>query len=806
MSGIELWFYYGVARGTFDLYSVWDPTWWILSTLGAFVSGPALLYGTYLVSSLSSSLNAALFCLFVSGLHNKKTGLLAGLIYGSMVLPMFNSAGTVTHDIFAYPYLILSLYGVMMAFKRKGWMRIIFGGICLLSLFLGMKVGPTILVAAGAVLIYLIWQGVLVVFRSPHKRGYLVFMVFLIVMAGILLLFYHLVKPAMMEKMFDLAKSTRGIDVRAQIKAGSGDLLASSLGDYWLRFNFLLFFLPVGIWVAIKKKDMLGLILIMVAFLASRTADRGTRPLTFGFALMGALAFVNWRSIYTWVLALWMCFIIGEFGGKYSTEYAIFFPAAALFLLYSIQWPRSSRSSFSSSIIMFVSLFLILAGFICLSAPGLRDDLGLFSLSPVPGGLLRTTPGFTYIFIIFSLAVFMALIYLLKIWVVDNRAPKWIWAIFSITALWLLLGSILGGAVFQAKHLGNPEVLKELEPINGLVGRAQVDTINSVMRQIQATIERIGRGWTVQLCLIVPGVILLLETLIRRNPLEKNKKEWKKSPDYIWFRKPAVRQALYISSIILLFLGMIVLIQYIGLLHIPPQPLFNSEGGINKFIVFCWDNIKYIFAAAIGILIFIISWPQRMENNTCRHLTGVAIVCWLFATIIPSMNQTAKSTEGEYLIYKWLSEHTGGKGRIFVPWSDGYMAEAISGIPSELSPENIDFNLPRLYWLPEKAAAKILTDRGLDYVVISTKYFKLLRYNQKTGEFQYSFSPDIIYQPQNLGIKNVNQLKPTTLYRLLYNPRDLTFFQLLHYEKDPAVNEGYLLYRVIDPISVNDSK
>ncbi len=372
VSGIELWFYYGVAKGTFDLYSIWDPTWWILSTLGAIVSGPALLYGTYLVSSLSSSLNAAIFCLFVSELHNKKTGLLAGLLYGSMVLPMFNSAGTVTHDIFAYPYLVLSMYGALMAFKRKGWVRLIYGGICLIALFLGLKVGPTILVGAGAVLIYLLWQGVLAIFRKQHERGYIVFAVFLLFIIGVLLLVYFTVMPQMMEKMFDLAKANRGIDVRAQIKAGSGDLLASSLGDYWLRFNFLLFFLPVGIWIAVKKKDMLGFALIMVAFLASRTADRGTRPLTFGFALMGALAFVNWRPIYGWLLALWMCFIIGEFGGKYSTEYAVFFPAAALFIFYSIQWPRLYRSSLFSSVILFLSLFGILAGFVILSAPGVE--------------------------------------------------------------------------------------------------------------------------------------------------------------------------------------------------------------------------------------------------------------------------------------------------------------------------------------------------------------------------------------------------------------------------------------------------
>ena len=797
VSGIELWFYYGVAKGTFDLYSIWDPTWWILSTLGAIVSGPALLYGTYLVSSLSSSLNAAIFCLFISELHNKKTGLLAGLLYGSMVLPMFNSAGTVTHDIFAYPYLVLSMYGALMAFKRKGWVRLIYGGICLIALFLGLKVGPTILVGAGAVLIYLLWQGVLAIFRKQHERGYIVFAVFLLFIIGVLLLVYFTVMPQMMEKMFDLAKANRGIDVRAQIKAGSGDLLASSLGDYWLRFNFLLFFLPVGIWIAVKKKDMLGFALIMVAFLASRTADRGTRPLTFGFALMGALAFVNWRPIYGWLLALWMCFIIGEFGGKYSTEYAVFFPAAALFIFYSIQWSRFSRGSLFSSVILFLSLFGILAGFVILSAPGLRDSLGILSLPHLPGGFLRTASGFSYLFIIFSLVTIGILIYLVKLWIADNRAPKWIWAIFSLTALWLLAGSFLGGALFQAKQLGNPEILKRMDGIKSLTGQPQVTVINAIMVQIKLTVEAIRKYWTVQICLIVPGLLLILEALVRYPRLPENKKERKKSPSYLWFRKPAVRQSLFIALGLLIFTGIIVMIKYIGFFR--GKPLSAPEEFPEKAVLFCWDNLKYFFSISVGAIIFIISWPRRAQRDAKQYLTGVAVVCWLFATVIPSMNQTAKSTEGEYLVYKWLGDHANGKGRILVPWSDGYMAEAISGLPSELSPENIDFNLPRLYWMPEESSARVLASKGLDYVVISTKYFKLIRYNQKTGEFQYSFSPDIIYQPQQLGINNVNQLKPTTLYRLLYSPNNLTNFKLLHYEKDLAVNEAYLLYRVIPP-------
>ncbi|MEA1929169.1 MAG: hypothetical protein U9N73_13265, partial [Candidatus Auribacterota bacterium] len=780
VSGIELWFYYGVAKGTFDLYSVWDPTWWILSGLGAIVSGPALLYGTYLVSSLSSSLNAALFCLFVSELHNKKTGFLAGILYGSMVLPMFNSAGTVTHDIFAYPYLVLSMYGILMAFKRRGWIRLLYGGICVIALFLGMHVGPTILVGAGTVLVYLIWQGALALFRQWHQKGYLVFGVFLAVTVGILLLIYFTVMPAMMEKMFDLAQKTRGIDVRAQIKAGSGDLLASSLGDYWLRFNFLLFFLPVGIWIAVKKKNMLGLALIMVAFLASRTADRGTRPLTFGFALMGALAFVNWKSIYGWLLALWMCFIIGEFGGKYSTEYAVFFPVAALVIFYSIQWPGLKRRTFLSSIILILSLLGLLAGFILLASPGLRESLGFFSLPRVPGGLLRIAPGFSYLFVVFSLLTIGALVYMGKLWIANNRAPVWIWAIFSLTALWLLAGAFLGGALFQAKHLGNPEILKQMDGFKSLSGQSQMAAINTVLMRIKSMVEIIRRYWTVQICLVIPGLLLLLETVVRRPRIPETRKERKKSLSYVWLRKPVVRQSLFIAIGLLVFTGIIGILRYIGLFQ--GEPLFPSEGFLNQAVVFFWNNLKYFFAAAVGLIIFILSWPRRAERESNQYLTGVAVVCWLFATIIPSMNQTAKSTEGEYLTYKWLNDNARGRGRVFVPWSDGYMAEAISGLPSELSPQNIDFNLPRLYWMPEEASARILAGKGLEYIVVSTKYFKLIRYNKKTGEFQYSFSPDIIYQPQRVGINNVNELKPTTLYRLLYKHQELTNFKLIHFE------------------------
>ncbi len=761
VSGIELWFYYGVAKGTFDLYSIWDPTWWVLSLIGAVFSGEALLYATYLTSSIVSSLNAAVFCLFVSELHGKKTGLMAGLIYGTMVLPMFNSAGTTTHDIYAYAWLVLALYGTLMAFRRKGWLnRVLFSALALVSLWLGAHVGPTIMVSAGTVLLYLLWRGVKYL-TGPRGKGYPFFLISLAVIIGVLLFSKYVLMPPLMEKIFDLALESRGIDVRAQIRAGSGDLLGSSLGDYWLRFNFLFFFLPVGVYVAVKKKDMLGLVLLMTGYLASRTADRGTRPLSFGFALMGALAFINWKPAYGWILAAWMTYIIGEFGGKYSTEYAVFFPACALFIYYSLQWPARQRRSGMALAVFLTSLLAILAGFVLLSSPALRESWGVFAVPRVTGGLLRTAAGFGYLFVLFAAAAAALIVYAVYSAVSGSRKPGWIRAVVSLAVLWVMIGAILGGAMFQARELGKPDQLRLLEGIGTLDRAAQVEAVNSIVTRLNHLTGVVRRYWTVQLCLLVAGFLMVLLAATRPRGEKKERQ------------------------------GLSSHLRITALAGAPLLLLLLLALGPGAF----WKHLHFIAPPIFGVLIYVFYQP-REAGISRRFPAGVAAVCWLFATVIPSMNQTPKSTEGEYRLYRWLGEHSGGEGRIFVPWSDGYMARAISGVESELSPENIDFGLPRLYWMTEEAAAHSMRARNLDYIVISSKYFRMLRYSAESGEFQYGFSPEIIYRPEQMGIKKMDRLQETALFKMLYRTRELEHFQLLHFEQDPAVNETTLLFRV----------
>ena len=654
VSGIELWFYYGVAGGTFDLYSVWDPSWWLLKALGLLFRGEALLYSVHCLASLSSSLNAALFCLLVSKLHNKKTGFMAGLIYGSMVLPMFNSAATVTHDIFAYPYLILSLLGAVMFVKSEGPAKLLYAALCLLSLFIGIHVGPAILVGAAAIFIYLVWLCVRALAGQKARDGHVLFGIFLAAVIGVAVLVHFLAMPALMQKMFDLAKETRGVDVRAQIKVGAGDLLATSPGDYWLRLNYLLFFLPAGLYVAFRKRDMLGWGLVIAGVLASCAADRGTRPLSFGVALMGALAFVNWRVSYNWVMAACMGFAVGYFGGYYSLEYAVVFPAAALLIYAFIQWACPGEKGKGSRTLFFLGLLWLIGG--C-----------------VAEGWIRKAPG--------------------------------------------------GGAVESMRWIRNI--------------------------------------WSVQTCLLVPVALVLLDAWMRR-PADRNERRW-------------INSALGKYACALLAAAAILL-------------LAVKPAGI-------WAHLYLVIPSFAAVAVFILVRPRRREESR-KHLAGVAAVCWLFAIAISSVNLPHRTTEGQYRVYKWLKDNEPPAGKIFVPWANGYMAEAVSGHPSEMSPQKIDFQLPRVFWMTEEEAARRLAERGVRYLAISTNYLRITGRDGETGDFKWSCSSEIGYGPQDAGVTEFAQLERTALFKLLYRPRRLSRFRLLRVEVDPAVNTTYFLYKL----------
>lgn len=649
-SGIELWFYYGVAGGTFDLYSAWDPAWWLLRGLGACTGGEPLVYSVHAAAALVSSLNAALFCLFVSLLHDRKTGFLAGILYGSIVSSLWNSTATVTHDVFAYPFIILSLLGALLFFRGRGPVRLLSAGLCLLSLFVGAHIGPGILVAAGALLIYILWECVRAVEGERVRGGGAACLLFLAVVVAAAFLLHFTAMPALMERLFDLAEETRGIDVRAQIRiGGAGDLLASSTGDYWLRLNYLLFFLPAGLFVAFRKRDMLGWGLVVAGLLASCAADRGIRPLSFGAALAGALALTNWRGIYGWTLAAAVGCIVGFLGGTYYLIYAVFFPSTALILYF------------------------------CIRPPG--------------GGKSR--------------------IYTLY-----------------FPLLWLAAACFFGG----------------------IAAGAWTARVAGLVRNV----------WTIQLCVLVPLALLLAEA---------------------WACRPSdaiARHPINISLDRVVYGGLLAT----GVLFL----VFNPAA--------VWRYLYLIVSPVAAAACFVLQRTRRGTGGP-MSLAGVAAVCWLFAVVIASVNLTPRSTEAEYRLYGWLGENGPRGGTVFTSWSDGYFVEAVSGHTAEISPERLDFELPRVYWMTEEEASRTLREKGVGYVVVSTDYYKPIGRDERTGELRFVCSHAVVSLPHDAGIESAEQMQETFLFRLLYGQGELSLFRLLRAEKDEATGTTYFLYSVI---------
>ena len=320
VSGIEFWFYYGLAEGVFQLPSVWDPTEWILSPLGLLFDGDALVLAVRMAAGVCDAVNAALIALLAARLHGRRTGFLAGMLYAGSVPTVFSSAATLTHDVFGVPWLVLTLLAAVVMIEGRLFgdaavrlgtgRRLAAAVLAAFSLFIATRIGPVALLTTGAVTVYIAWQAV--VHRLGRRRADdpVIFGLFLAALLALALLLHLKLMPRLMAWLLDTAQSARGLDVRAQIAAGAGDMMGTSMGDYWLRFNFHVFFLPAGLIVAFKRKDAMTWGLLVCGALAALAADRGTRLLMPAMALCTALAFSDWKNARLTVLVPWAMLVV----------------------------------------------------------------------------------------------------------------------------------------------------------------------------------------------------------------------------------------------------------------------------------------------------------------------------------------------------------------------------------------------------------------------------------------------------------------------------------------------------------------
>lgn len=316
----EIWFYYGVAKGKFLLMAL-DPTVPILKAV-KFLSGDSLVYGIVFAGVVLSSLTAVFIFLLVRELYDKKTGIIAGLLYATLSFSSSVTTAGFTHDLVAVPIIVLILYLAVLARKGEGPKR----NRLLLMLFLmaiGASVNPMVVFGVFAVLVYFAMQ----------KSGteYNTYLKHLLWITGGALLVRLLFYQEIINYVAKLALEHRGIDLLSQL-GNSADLLPPDLEILAVGYNFLWLLVPYGLLIALKKRDSMSFSMFLAGMLAVSAMSKGTRVLDIGVCMIAAVGFVNLKKYQSYTPQLLAIFALSNLAiaAYYSpcdftqTEYEIF--------------------------------------------------------------------------------------------------------------------------------------------------------------------------------------------------------------------------------------------------------------------------------------------------------------------------------------------------------------------------------------------------------------------------------------------------------------------------------------------------
>ncbi len=281
---IEIWFYYGLSRGVFSL-SPLDPTTWLLRPLGRLLPAGILYPAVAGAGALVSAFTAVLVFFWISSRFDRRTGWWAGLAFGLEAAPLTLCLANFSHDIIQIPMIVL-FFWAFQHWNRSG--KIISGLAAGGLAIVGFKVGPLMGGALPALGFYLLWRGWCRLRRdstSPRAGA-----IFALALVGLAAVIYHLAHLYLLDALIPLAEKFRGIDLAAQIKIKVGDLQPLPGEALWNRYNFLLLFLPAGIWLAYRKRSFLILSLLLTSLALGLVVNRGARLLDLPVAILAGMA------------------------------------------------------------------------------------------------------------------------------------------------------------------------------------------------------------------------------------------------------------------------------------------------------------------------------------------------------------------------------------------------------------------------------------------------------------------------------------------------------------------------------------
>ncbi len=313
---IEVWFYYGVARGVF--YLSWlDPTFLLLRLPGLILPESILYQVTVFSAALVSALTAWLLYGWLRRRWGEAAGIFAGLTFALLPAPITLCLVNFSHDLVAIPLIVLFFWAVTEVNPGSA-VRVRPLAAVLIFFLLGLMVGPLMV---GALLVVLISYLGLLPQRLSGRPAGVIFFAFCL--GGLVLIssgLFWLLKPNLLNWLAPLALRFRGIDLTAQMLIQVGDLQPFPPDAFWNRYTIFVFLLPWGLWTAFRRRDFFTLSLFLISLTLALVVNRAARLLDLSVVLLSALALADWKRPAVWVTAI---------GALLLLSGNIFFPEAA---------------------------------------------------------------------------------------------------------------------------------------------------------------------------------------------------------------------------------------------------------------------------------------------------------------------------------------------------------------------------------------------------------------------------------------------------------------------------------------------
>ncbi|MFH1037068.1 MAG: glycosyltransferase family 39 protein [PVC group bacterium] len=318
---IEVWYYYGVARGVYAL-SFFDPTYLLLRVPGLLLPGGILYQAVVFEAAVISALTAVLIFYWLNRRYGRSAGLWGGIVFALLPAPVTLSLVNFSHDLVQAPLVVLFFWSMTVA-EQGGERRGRALAAAFACLLLGLMIGPLMAAALVIMLLYsirLLFQRMMG--HHPPAGGFALYLL------GLVLLNYGLylvMKPHLLEWIAPLALKFRGIDLLTQVRIRVGDLQPLPADALWNRYTLFIFFLPWGLWTAFRERDFFALTLFLFSLSLSLVVNRGARLLDLSVVLLSALAIRSWGKQAAVVTTAAVLLYIGIdllFPGKSGVMYA----------------------------------------------------------------------------------------------------------------------------------------------------------------------------------------------------------------------------------------------------------------------------------------------------------------------------------------------------------------------------------------------------------------------------------------------------------------------------------------------------